>query len=232
LREELAAALDKALAAAPGATIYIESTGVGDPAGIIESIQPILQNGKAALGPVIVIYDAGRPLLSGKDAMLVERQLRTADVIIINKADLALPAEIQAVLQRISELNPGAETYVTSHGEADFNAMLTGMSGLNSVANTASTSDNYRSYGFQVREPLRAAALEDWLKTLPPSVIRAKGFIRLAGQPGIYEVQATRGQVTLSRFSGGNTPAMLVLISHPMRTDGLIKGLERCLTER
>ena len=230
LREELAKAFQDAVNASPGSTIFIESTGVGDPAGIIESIQPDIRNGMATIADVIIVYDASRPLLSSKDSWLVRRQLQTADTIVINKADMVSQTDVQSLLSDISEINPAAELIVTSHGEIDFEKALTGKSGIENVEGAKSTSDTFRSVGFQIEEPLSHQALEKWLKNLPPSVIRAKGFVELTGQEGVFEVQATHGQVSISRFTKGEKPsAMLVLITHPMRTDGLVRRLQSCV---
>lgn len=231
LREELVEAFNDAVNALPGSMIFIESTGVGDPAGILESIQPTIRNGLATVAAVVVVYDASRPLLSGKDSTLVRRQLQTADIIVINKADMASRVDIQSVLNYASEINPSAELIVTSHGEIDFEKALTGKSVIKNIEGTKSTSETFRSLGFQIEEPLSHQALEKWLKTLPPSVIRAKGFVELTGQKGIFEIQATRGQVSISRFTKEEKPpSILVLITHPIRTDGLLRGLENCLS--
>jgi G3E family GTPase len=231
LREELAEAFSDAVNTSPGSTIFIESTGVGDPAGIIESLQPVIRKGTAVIATVIVVYDAGRPLLSGKDGDLVRRQLQTADTIVINKADMASREDIQSVLNDISEINPAAELIITSHGEIDFQKALLGKSGVKDIEGTKSTSETFRSLGFQIEEPLSPQALEKWLRSLPPSVIRAKGFVELAGREGLFEVQAIHGQMSISRFTRGEKPpSMLVLITHPMRVDGLVKGLKRCVS--
>jgi G3E family GTPase len=231
LREELAEAFSDAVNASPGSKIFIESTGVGDPAGVIEAIQPVIQNGTAFITAVIVIYDASRPLLSGKDSELARRQLQAADVIVVNKADIASRTDVQLVLSDISEINPTAELIVTSHGEIDVERASSGKSGVKDVEGMKSSSETFRSVGFQIEEPLSHQALEKWLKKLPPSVIRAKGFVELAGQEGVFEVQATHGQVRISRFNNGERPpTVLVLITHPMRTDGLVKGLRRCIS--
>jgi G3E family GTPase len=95
-----------------------------------------------------------------------------------------------------------------------------------------SSSETFRSFGFQIEEPLSHQALEKWLKTLPPSVIRAKGFVELTGQEGLFEVQATHGQINISPFTREEKPpSMLMLITHPMRTDGLVRGLRKCISD-
>jgi len=230
LRDELAGAVSSFVDASPGSTIFIESTGVGDPAGIIESIAPLIDNRAVVIGNVIVVYDASRRLLPGKDGELARRQLGTADTIIINKSDLTSPAEVEDAIASIKVINPTAELIATSQCRIDIEKALARRSNIEPVAGVRPTSETFRSFGFSIEAPLSRKPLEKWLASLPPSVLRAKGFVEIDGQEGLFEVQAARGQVSVTRLTSGEKPdAMLVLVAHPMRSDGLVKGLQRCV---
>ncbi|NLE07670.1 MAG: GTP-binding protein [Dehalococcoidales bacterium] len=231
LREQLSEGFRDAIIVSPRSTIIIESTGVGDPAGILKALQPYTDEGIAVVTAVVVIYDASRPLLEGRDRDLVTRQVKAADIIVINKIDMVPQEALPAILDDIRELNPGAKLVVTSHGEIDFENVLTGVSGVTADEDDGETSQNFHSLGFQIEDPLSQPALEKWLKGLPASVVRVKGFVTLAGQDGIHEVQATSGHIVITPFTGvEKPPAMLVVITHPMRTDGLVRGLMRCVS--
>ena len=233
LRAELSSALDKAVNDSPGSMVFIESTGVGGPAGILEAIDPVLRNGAAVVTKIIVVYDASRHPFTGKDGELVKRQMKAADVIVINKCDRLSPLEIQKVVKDISEVNQTADIVATVQCGVDIEKMLTGHSNIRPETGTASTSDTFRTFGFLIESPLSRKALERWLKSLPPSVVRAKGFVELDEQKGLFEVQVTRGQVNITPLSSSaNLQAMLVLIAHPMRTDGLVRGLRECIARK
>jgi G3E family GTPase len=230
LREELVTAVENIVKEAGGVTIFIESTGVGDPAGVIEAIKPIKDRGDIEICNVIVVYDAARNLLYEKDAALVEQQLKTADNIIINKADLLSQSDIEKVILNISEINPLAIITPASFCSVDIGRMLVAESGVEVYTAAGPTSDSYRSVGFQIEDPLSREHLEKWLNRLPPSVLRAKGFVKLEGYDGTFEVQAARGYVNIMPFVNTVNPdPMLILITHPMRTDGLVKGLQKCI---
>lgn len=233
LREELAGSLQAITRQAPGATVFIKSTGVGDPAGIVEAIKPLIENGTVVVKNVIVIYDARRDLLLSKDSQLIKRQLETADIIIINKSDLLSPDEIKDAVDHIAEINPMARLSVTSHCSIDIEEALQHESTVKSVTGIKSTSATFRSFGFQIEEPLSQKALEKWLRNLPSGVIRTKGFVKLDGQKGLFEVQATHGFVKITPFPVPNDiEAILILVAHPMRTDGLVKGLQKCVATK
>jgi G3E family GTPase len=230
LREELITAVENIVEKANGVTIFIESTGVGDPAGVIEAIKPIKDRGDIEICNVIVVYDAARNLLAEKDAALVKRQLETADNIIINKSDALTLNDIEKIILDISEINPLAIITPASYCSVDIGSMLVAESGVEVYTAVGPTSDSYRSVGFQIEDPLSRPQLEKWLNRLPPSVLRAKGFVKLDGYDGTFEVQAARGYVNIMPFDNAIEPdPMLILITHPMRTDGLVKGLQACV---
>jgi G3E family GTPase len=230
LREELITAVENIVKDASGATLFIESTGVGDPAGVVEAVKPIRDRGDIEICNVIVVYDAARNLLYEKDASLVEQQLKTADNIIINKADLLSQPDIEKIILDISEINPVAIITVASFCSVDIGRMLVSESGVEVYTAAGPTSDSYRSVGFQIEDPLSRPQLEKWLNRLPPSVLRAKGFVKLDGYEGTFEVQAANGFVNITPFNNAaDIDRMLILITHPMRTDGLVKGLQKCV---
>ncbi len=232
LREQLSDAVRDAVIVSPKSTIIIESTGVGDPAGILKAIQPYSREGIVAVSACVTVYDAGRSLLTGKDGNLIQRQLKTADIVVVNKADTATQEAIQTVLGDIGDINSFAELVVTSHGEIEFGKVFDGKSVVTGYEVPETTSDTFRSLGFYLEEPLSGELFEKWLKKLPASVVRVKGFVRLAGEPGIFEVQATPGQTAITPFTKEEKPpAMLVVITHPMRVDGLVNGLTKCISE-
>ncbi len=230
LREELVKAVEDIIKDAGGMTIFIESTGVGDPAGIVEAIKSIRDRGDIEICNVIVVYDAARNLIAEKDAALVKQQLKTADNIIINKADLLAQPDIEKIIVDIADINPLAQITVTSFCSVDTGRMLVAESGVDVYTAVGPTSDSYRSVGFQIEDPLSRPQLEKWLNKLPPSVLRAKGFVKLEGYDGTFEVQAARGYVNIVPFTNSVNPdPMLILITHPMRTDELVKGLQKCV---
>ena len=230
LREELITAVENIVEDADGVTIFIESTGVGDPAGVVEAIKPIRDRGDIEICNVIVVYDAARNLLAEKDAALIIQQLKTADNIIINKSDALSQSEIEKVILDIAEINPLAVITAASYCSVDIGRMLVAESGVEVYTAIGPTSDSYRSVGFQIEDPLSKPQLEKWLNRLPPSVLRAKGFVKLEGYDGTFEVQAARGYVNIMPFDNAVIPdPMLILITHPMRTDGLVKGLQKCV---
>jgi len=64
---------------------------------------------------------------------------------------------------------------------------------------------------------------------LPGDVLRVKGFVRLADEEGLFEVQAVRQQHNIVPFESlARHRSVLVAIAHPQDSDSLLETLEEC----
>ena len=114
--DDLSAALLRVLQAQPPFdAIVVEASGVSDPWRIaqIASADPML-----ALGGVLVLADASVLREQMRDALLadtLERQLRAADLIVLNKTDLASAEELQALRDWLDALLPDTPRFETRH---------------------------------------------------------------------------------------------------------------------
>ena len=236
LRQELVAAWQWAAERRPGARIYLETTGVADPAGVLEALAPAIRAGQIAIRKVVVVHDATRNgALGASDVALMERQVRCADCILLNKHDLVDGPAVDRIIADLGELNPRAQIIPTAHCAIDPDVILAGGSVCEPVPGTPASSGAYRSFAFVVEHTVRRKRLESWLRALPPSVLRVKGFLQLDSGAGLHEVQSTgRREYRITPFSpapgaGRPEPPMLVVVAHPMRVDGLIRRLRESL---
>lgn len=99
--------------------IVIEASGVSDPGRIAQvgMADPLLQ-----LEAVVVLADAGAIRDVAADPLLADtvlRQVRAADLLVLNKTDLAAPAELAAVHEWLREASGGAPVVQTREGKLD-----------------------------------------------------------------------------------------------------------------
>jgi G3E family GTPase len=98
--------------------ILIETTGLADPAPIIHMMMtaPVISN-RYALDGIITTVDAVNA--DGQFNRYEEsvKQAAVADRIVITKSDLATPAELDALNERLEALNPGAPKVFAIMGE-------------------------------------------------------------------------------------------------------------------
>lgn len=229
-RDELADALTGMLRSAPGSPIYIEATGVADPAGVLTAITPVIEVNGTFVRKVIVIHDASRHDGLDKDAVLVERQLMAADHIILNKCDL-VPDKVDSISEELAAVNPAAIITRTVACTVDPEEITQGVTAVKAGLENEHGDDQYSSFAFQLESRLSRTALEKWLASLPSTVLRVKGFVRLQGQNGLFEVQATQGQSSITPFpTRGWQDSVLVAITHPMPAEKLVRGFQDCVT--
>jgi G3E family GTPase len=222
-------ALGEIAQSSPGAHIYLEATGVADPAGVLEAIAPVAKKGQIMVRKVIVVYDASLGEALQEDQYLAQRQLLMADVILINRCDTVSPEEVEVAAEQVAQIKPDVPTYRTTYCDVDAAGILTGESAAEYPSATAPSTDNYRSLAFVVEKPLRRRCFESWLDNLPGDVLRVKGFVRLAGEEGLFEVQAVRQRHNMTPFSSlARQRSVLVAVAHPQSSDSLLTSLEEC----
>jgi G3E family GTPase len=227
-RNELFYALQNIIKNNPGSPVYIETTGVGDPAGVLQGVSPVLDS-DVKINKVIVVYDAGRYHSNDNDSILIEKQLMTSDIIVLNKTDLG-SLDIKKIENDIAKINPNAEIIRSVECNIDLDAALRGTTGCFAESKETDSTDNYRSFAFKIETRLLRDEFEEWLGSLPSDIIRLKGFVRFQSENGIFEVQYSRGNHRIRLFETSRwMDASLVIISHPINPDVILDGFKSCI---
>lgn len=109
----------------PFARVIIETTGIADPAPILDTLlNDRWIAARFRMDGVVTSVDSvlgEMQLDSYPEAM---RQVAVADRLVITKTDLAQPAEVDALRERLKRLNPAAPQIVAVQGETDCAALL------------------------------------------------------------------------------------------------------------
>lgn len=104
--------------------LVIETTGLADPAPVIQSffVDEIMRS-KTELDAVVTVVDA-KHVWEHWDSSEVQEQIAFADVILLNKTDLVLPAQAEALEKRIRATNAVAKIYCTQNCELEIDSVL------------------------------------------------------------------------------------------------------------
>lgn len=127
--DDLSAALIQVLESdVPFDAVIVEASGVSDP-------WRIAQIGRAdpglSLDGVVVMVDAASALVHARDPMLsdtLERQLRAADLVVLNQTDRASACELLAVRQWITQVAGSTHQFETTLAQVPL-PMLSGLAG-------------------------------------------------------------------------------------------------------
>jgi G3E family GTPase len=107
--------------------VVIEATGVAEPEEMIETFSDVTLKDRYEMGPMVTVIDV--PKFTRLREMLgpfYEAQVLNADILVLNKVDLATAADIDTARQAIVVLNPRAELFFTEQCELDVNLILAG----------------------------------------------------------------------------------------------------------
>ena len=229
-RNELLVSLQKIIAQNSGSPIYIETTGIGEPAGVLQSISAVL-NTNVIVNKVIVVYDTSQHGNNHRDCVLIEKQLMTADIIVLNKTDIA-SLDMKKTEEDIALINPTAQLMKAVDCDIDLNAALKGATLCFAGSKETVHTGNYRSFAFKIDTRIFRDKFEQWLKSLPEDIIRLKGFVRFQYENGLFEVHYSRGNYRIKIFENTEwMDATLSIISHPISSNEILKGFNSCIPD-
>jgi G3E family GTPase len=222
-----------------GAPLFIETTGLADTGQVVTGVERALsadsQTGKAAhLASVIVLVDAPRFLKLGAYWPAADRHLRQADTIILNKLDQIAPDRVPVVEQRIRAANPTARVLPAVHADVKLPQLLASKLAPRVPVMTdgviKDSADGYQSGSFRLTLPVDPVRMEAWLRRYARSVVRLKGFVRVAGKTGFHEVQWIMGSFAVTPYVGTKqSRAKIVVIGRRVAWQRFLEGLEHCL---
>jgi G3E family GTPase len=223
--------------------VVLETTGIAEPQVILDGLEAREVNKEHvfAAGVIAVVdAEAGRAQIERRHE--VRAQIECADRLLISKLDVAGADEVAALHARLAELNPVAERAAfpaTQAGDVALGAWLL-------EARPESVASKLRTPGlgkphrhgqlsvatFVDEHPLVAAPLVALVEGLGDALMRAKGFVNLAGESrrGFVERAGTRTQLVLGEPWADGEPrrSELVLIGDGLDEASLRRALWAC----
>ena len=196
--------LEPRVAAGEVRRVVVETTGLADPAPIL---QTLMGDAYAAtrfrLDGVVTVVDAVHAMDQLDRQVEAAKQVAVADRLVLTKTDLADPAPVRA---RLAALNPGAPILVADHGRIDPSLLLE--AGFDPASRSADVRawlavDAYaghqhhhhdpnrhdaaiRAFCMTFDQPLHWDGVGTWLEMLISTqgekLLRVKGILNLHGQ--------------------------------------------------
>jgi G3E family GTPase len=180
--------------------ILVEASGVSDPARIADMARI-----DRALDGVVVLADAAEVRAHAADRFVgdaVRGQIAVADIVLLNKADLAGPATLAQTEAWLAEVAPDVPRVRTTMAEVPLDLILGGAAHGSSAPRAPGFVDHEARFA---RAALRLPVLTDRagfeaaLRGLPASVLRAKGVVHFAEDPAdAFLLQKTGRSCTLA----------------------------------
>jgi len=100
--------------------LVIETTGMADPGPILGNLmnEPVIES-VFRLDAVVVTVDSAYGLKQLQEHLEARKQAAVADVLLLTKTDLASADEVNALKEKLIEINPGATQHKIVHGDID-----------------------------------------------------------------------------------------------------------------
>jgi G3E family GTPase len=192
--------------------IVIESSGVARPLSVAETFfNPSVQR-LVEVQNMIALLDADLVIDDQADYTdLAYSQIAVADLVVINKTDLASPRQIEDVRQKVEAIVPRARILKTTFGEVPLDLifddqMSRAVAGLRERNNlltphsAPATNGEFDTWTFRSQAEWSFNALQRAVEHLPKGIYRAKGMVRLdlgTDDYGILQVTGRRGWLKL-----------------------------------
>ncbi len=173
--------------------ILIETSGVSDPSKVVNTLCYPQFRQQLTVDAVVAIIDADNfSSLDGDRRKLAMDQLSVADIVVINKTDLATTRQVESFRQQW--LYPYARVFETQFADIPVELLLgtelfetnhsPSKSGHQCNANCDHNhNQQFATYSWESDQPLSLSKLRHALKQLPENLYRAKGFVYLAESP-------------------------------------------------
>ncbi len=213
----------------------LEASGVADPGGLFITFNDPNIRDRIRLDSIICVIDADQVFAHPEYPPLIELKLHQvgfADMLVLNKIDLAGPeqvAKVRAWLDehfnrlRIVETNYCEVPYQILLGVGRFDpagTALTPHAGGHTCSDPACADhdhdhgdhDHWRAFStwsYETDQPVALEALRDTMRRLPGSVYRAKGVIYTTDAPqrrAVLQVVGRRVDISLQEEWGQHTP--------------------------
>ncbi|PLS17071.1 cobalamin biosynthesis protein [Bacillus sp. M6-12] len=211
--------------------IYIETTGAAHPVEVLDGIlSPLFAEGLEYKG-IITVVDMlrwrDRNSLSPQLKQLLIEQIRHADYILLNKQDLVSEMEAAQIVFSIDGINPEATAVLTCHSAVSL-ADLQAIKMKKKTGHAKAEIGRHLNLSAIVHHFANAVSREDfelWLRDLPETVYRMKGYISFTNSQYPYLFQYSYGMPLFMRESM-KMPLNLVIIGENLDPDVIIRELQ------
>jgi len=234
---DLYQAVDRVLSLAPPIDrIIVETTGLADPLPVgLTIIQTDLRR-RCMLEAVVTVVDCANFALDLFQADAAMAQIAHADLIVLNKVDLADPDEIASLERRMMLIKPRIRLIHASFGNVPPAALMGGR-GESDILSGAAVADGhthllddgFTAHAMMLDQPLSAERFQTWLDSrVPPAIFRAKGIVSFGPSQGWFLFQFCGGRSNFEPFAGPVDQGRLIFIGRDLDTQSLDRMIGEC----
>ncbi|MFC0238108.1 CobW family GTP-binding protein [Fictibacillus phosphorivorans] len=208
-------------------TLIIEATGVAHPIDVLDAcLSPYLIDDLQISG-IISVMDAPRWLdgegMNVQAKMLMMEQIKHADYIVWNKTSALTEKQKRQLTSDSTRLNEGTPFVLTDFAKVELSQLFSLSVKQRSEHQSVSAEKlKVKTFMYRFEAPVNKELFEHWLRNVPSSIYRIKGYIQFIDQ--IYLFQYSYGLPTYEKELM-KMPLRLVFIGEDLDSDQLTRGL-------
>lgn len=182
--------------------ILIETTGAAHPVEALDAIYSPIFADQLNIKGIVTVVDSklwlNRETLSPRIRALFMEQIKHAHLLLANKTDLLTSSELANVSMELSNFNDTAQVIQTINAKVGFST-------IEKLLNTADLANKkpiisgaglpLSSKLITFSESVRMEDFEEWVKSLPDTVYRMKGFVPIIGTKNPFVFQYAYGMI-------------------------------------
>ncbi len=205
--------------------IVVEATGVAEADALVREVEERIP--RVRLDSVVCVVDAYSSVVFPSVGYASRSQIEAADVVLLNKIDLVAPGQVEEAVARVRQFNGKAALLKTVRCAGDPYALF-GMEPRERAAPPRAAADGpaFESFAWESDRALDEAKFRELAADLPPSVFRAKGFVRFPGGGFLFNYVA--GRADFEEFPAKSTRLVFIGPSAAADRDAVLARLSRC----
>ena len=226
--------------------LLVETTGIAEPLGVAEAFlsDPLIRQ-RFSVNAIICMADCEQIEEMLKEGEEAGRQISAADMIIFNKTDLVTEDYIRKTQNLLKEINPYADSLLTTHGKVDTRLLLSltayDEQKVSRKQDTISHDHHHHhhitSFSFTFEQDFDFQKFYQWATVLltfqSGRIYRIKGVISFSGHEEKMVFQSVKNRFLLTPAEKWEVDAhrnsRMVFIGKELRKDMLEKHLKQCL---
>jgi G3E family GTPase len=247
VQSELWAAIDEVARRSRPDVVLLETTGIAEPWSILDGLDGLGRDAPAVAAGVVCVVDAeaGAAQLARHEE--ARAQVEAADRVLLTKLDLATGDVVVALHRELARRNPSAERASFPNTDEATAALVPflldpapprsraarGHDGDGRAHDHAHAHGQLAAVTFADDTPLLAEPLLAVVEGLGAALVRAKGFVHVAGEPrrGFIERAGARTSLTLGEPWGDDPPrSEIVLIGEDLDAGAIRRQIWACQT--
>ena len=204
--------------------IVVEATGVAEADALVYEVEDNLP--EVRLDSVVCLVDAYLTIRYPHMGYTTRTQLEAADILLINKVDLVSPAEIQQVEDQVREFNQNAYVFKTVNCELDTRSLLGLEVTRKRTAMEHTEETAFESFSYTTEALLDRRKFREAMSQLPPSLFRAKGFVRFEDSQCLFNYVV--GRIDLEETPAAKTELVFIGRDIVQNKEAILQRLQDC----